>query len=223
MDESRRDIALRPLLGFDQVDIDRGFGRLCGIGMTPQMAEAFQAAHTYINIVRTNLATAHDSSLLSDQRNLTQYTILSLPPAATITNHFTQPTHTITYEACRLACWIFAVGVIFPVPAQSTPLALLAKQLHDVLRNPDASELWSSPQTRIPLLWILMLGGIAATQMPERPFFASAFGQSLRRSGITSWLGVRRVLDMMLWFDIACDESGQTLFYEANTPSERSF
>lgn len=179
------------------------------------MAEAFQAARMYINIVRANLAKSHDSSLLADQRNLTQYTILSLPPASTISHQFVHPAHAITYEACRLACWIFAVGVIFPVPAQSTPLASLARQLQGVLRDPEASGLWTSPQTRIPLLWILVLGGIAATEMPERPFFTSALERTLRRSGISSWLGVKRVLDIMLWYDMACDESAEALFYDA--------
>jgi hypothetical protein len=215
VDESRCGIELQPLLGFDQSDINRGFGRLGSIGITPQMAEAFQAARMYINIVRACLETSHDPSLLADQRNLTQYTILSLPPASTISHHFIHPLHAITYEACRLASWIFAVGVIFPVPAQSTPLARLAQQLQGVLRDPDASGLWTSPQTRIPLLWILVLGGIAATQMPERPFFASALGQTLRRSGISSWLGVKRVLEIMLWYDMACDESAEGLFYDA--------
>lgn len=215
VDDSRRGIQLRPLLGFDQSDIDRGFGRLCSIGITPQIAEAFQAARMYIKIVQASLATSYDPSLLADQRNLTQYTILSLPPSSTIPAQFNHPAHAITYEACRLACWIFSVGVIFPVPAQSTPLASLARQLQDVLRDPDACGLWTSPQTRIPLLWILMLGGIAATEMPERPFFVSALGRTLGRSGISSWLGVKRVLDIMLWYDMACDESAEALFYDS--------
>lgn len=221
VEESRYGISLQALLGFDQTDIDRGFGRLRSIGITPEMAEAFQAAHAYINIVRASLTTGYNVSLLADQRNLTHYTIMSLPPAAAIAHQFAHPTHATTYEACRLACWIFAVGVIFPVPAQCTPLGGLAKQLQGVLREPSASDLWSSPPARIPLLWILMLGGIAATEMPERPFFVSAFGQSARRSGITTYLGVKRVLEMMLWYDMACDESAQALFYEATTLSER--
>jgi hypothetical protein len=39
-----------------------------------------------------------------------------------ISVHRLESTHAATYEACRLAALVFGVGVIFPIPAQNTPL-----------------------------------------------------------------------------------------------------
>lgn len=204
------------MLGFGPADIENGFGRLSEIGVTPQMAEAFQSAYTYINIVKASLGGTYDVSMLADQRNITQYTLCLVPPPKDIPTYFSHPTQTATYEACRLASLIFGVGVIFPIPAQNTPLTSLMRQIQTILRERDSSGLWSSPAARIPLIWILTMAGIAATDTPERPFFVSALGETARRSGLASWPDVKRALEMMLWLDVACDEAGEYLWLEAN-------
>lgn len=217
LDASRNGISLRDLLGFAPSDVEHGFGRLQDIGVTPQMAEAFQAAFTYINIIRSSVANGYDVSLLADQRNLTEHTLLSLLPASDIPTAFSHPTQATTYDICRLAALIFGVGVIFPIPAQNTPLKSLAQQIQSLLRRPTASAMWSSPSNRIPLIWALTLGGIAATDAPERAFFVSALDETARRSGLTSWPDIRRALEMMLWYDVACDEAAELLWFEANS------
>lgn len=218
LDDSRKDMPIQTMLGFEQLDVERGFGRLQDIGITWQMAEAFQAGYTYINIVKTCLATSYDEALIADQRNLTQHTLLSLPPSTDLQTFYTHPTESTTYEACRLAAFVFAVGVIFPIPATNTPLPKLAQQLHSVLQHPTASALWNSPSARIPLVWVLMLGGIAATGTPQRPFFVETLRETAHRSGLTSYQDVKRMLEMMLWYDAACDEAGECLWAEAMEP-----
>lgn len=217
LDASRNGITVQELLGFGPSDIEHGFGRLQDIGVTPQMAEAFQAAFTYINIVRASLANGYDVSLLADQRNLTEHTLLSLKPASEIPTSFSYPTQATTYEICRLAALIFGVGVMFPIPAQNTPLKSLAQQIQSLLRESTSSAMWSTPANRIPLIWALTLGGIAATDTPERSFFVSGLGDTARRSGLTSWPSVKRALEMMLWYDEACDEAAELLWLEANS------
>lgn len=217
LDASRNGITLQELLGFGPSDIEDGFGRLQEIGITPNMAEAFQAIFRYINIIRASLVNGYDHPLLADQRNLTQHTLLSLPPSSDIPNSFSHPTEATTYDICRLTALIFGVGVIFPIPAQNTPLESLAKQIQTQLCLPTASAMWSAPRNRIPLLWTLTLGGIAATNTPERPFYVSALAETARRSGLTTWPQLRSTLDMMLWYDMACDEAGQILWLEANS------
>ena len=217
LDVSRNGITVQELLGFGPSDIEHGFGRLQDIGVTPQMSEAFQAAFTYVNIVKTGLANGYDVSLLADQRNLTEHTLLSLLPASDIPTSFSYPTQATTYEICRLAALIFGVGVMFPIPAQNTPLSSLAQQIQSLLREPTASAMWSTPANRIPLIWALTLGGIAATDTPERSFFVSGLGETARRSGLTSWPGVKRALEMMLWYDEACDEAAELLWLEVNS------
>lgn len=220
LNESRRGMSLQTMLGFLQSDVERGFGRLQDIGVTWQMAEALQAGYTYVNIVKACLGGSYDESLLADQRNCTQYTLLSLPPSTDLPTYTSHPTESTTYEACRLATLVFSVGVIFPIPTPNTPLPRLSQQLHSVLQQPTSTGLWTSPNARIPLIWILILGGIAATNTPQRPFFVSALAETAHRSGLSSWQDVKRILEMMLWYDLACDEAGELLWLEATSPSE---
>ncbi|CAI7596598.1 unnamed protein product [Penicillium glandicola] len=210
----RLGLSVQELLGFGQSDIDQGFGRLQAIGATPQMAEAFQAVHTYIGIIKANPNSTHDVSLLADQRNLTQHTLLCLSPASDLHTFFSHPTHAATYEACRLAALIFGVGVLFPIPAQNTPLNTLARLIRSLLLQPSSSQVWSSPTTRLSLIWVLTLGGIAANDTPERAWFASALGDIARRTGLNSWASIKSVLASMLWYDAACDTAAETLWQE---------
>lgn len=218
IDESRSNLSVQELLGFGTYHIDHSFRWLEQLGLTYHIVEAMTAAATYVEIMKTCMKGSHDVSLLSDQRNLTQYTLLSVPPAAEIQTAFSQPIDEAAYEACRLAMFIFAVGVVFPIPANNTPLPSLAKQLQAVLRRPDAAEIYTSTQYCILLIWVLTLGGIAAFDSPaERAFFGSALIEVTRRTGLTSWTDVKRAMDVMLWYDIACDEAGEAFFAEAQS------
>ncbi|KAJ5457482.1 hypothetical protein N7475_008870 [Penicillium sp. IBT 31633x] len=212
--DCRRGMSVQELLGFSSSDVDQGFGRLQGMGVTRQMAEAFQAVHTYIEIIRANPTSTKDVSLLADQRNLTQHTILCLAPASELHAFFSHPTHAATYEACRLAALIFGVGVVFPIPVQNTPLKTLARLIQSILLQPSSSDLWSSPSTRVPLIWVLTLGGIAANNTSERAWFVSALADTTHRTGLTSWESVQSVLSSMLWYDAACDIAAETLWLE---------
>ena len=221
IDEIRNRKSLQEVLNFNHSDIECGFGRLYEIGITPQLAEALQAAQAYIHIIQASLTVTYDISLLADQRNLTQHNLLSVPPAAELGSYFSHPSHATTYEACRLAAQIFGVGVILPIPAQSTPLHRLASQLKSVLCQPGSATLWSSSSTRVPLVWVLTLGGIAAYAAPCRPFFALALGETARQSGLKTWFDVKRILQNMLWYDQACDEAGEDLWRESAVTSRR--
>ncbi|CAG8910204.1 unnamed protein product [Penicillium egyptiacum] len=212
--DDRVGLSVQELLGFSPSDVDQGFARLQEIGATRQMAEAFQAVHTYIGIVKASPNSTNDVSLLTDQRNITQHTLLCLSPASDLHAFFSHPTHATTYEACRLAALVFGVGVIFPIPAQNTPLNTLAGLIQSVLLQPTSSDLWSSPSTRLPLIWVLTLGGIAANDAPERAWFASALGDITRRTGLHSWASVKSVLTSMLWYEAACDTAAETLWQE---------
>jgi hypothetical protein len=113
---------------------------------------------------------------------------------------------------------IFAVGVVFPIPANNTPLPGLAQKLQAVLKRPEAAEMYTSVQHCVLLIWVLTLGGIAAWDSPaERAFFGSALIEVTRRTGLTAWSDVKRAMDVMLWYDIACDEAGEAFFAEAQS------
>jgi hypothetical protein len=209
-------MSIQEMLGFTNTDITQGFGRLQAIGATSQMAEAFQAVHAYISIIKTNPTSVRDVSLLADQRNLTQHTLISLAPAADLHTFFSL-SHAATYEACRLAALIFGVGVLFPIPAQNTPLNNIARLIQGVLQQPNSSELWSAPATRIPLLWILTLGGIAANETPERAWFVSVLANIMSQTGLQNWPSLKTVLESMIWYDAACDLAAEALWFECQS------
>ncbi|KAJ5782061.1 hypothetical protein N7457_003835 [Penicillium paradoxum] len=214
--DERRGMSIQELLGFSSLAFDERFGRLQGVGATRQMIEAFQAVHAYIGITKSPNPT-RDISLLADQRNLTQHTLLSLPPASRLDIYVSQSTQATTYEALRLAALVFGVGVIFPIPAQNTPLSTLAREIRLVLLQSSSSVLWSSPSTRFALLWILTLGGIAAHDTPERTWFVSVLGDISRRTKLSSWASVKPIVTSMLWLDTACDRAAEALWLESTS------
>ncbi|KAJ6015884.1 Protein of unknown function DUF3468 [Penicillium herquei] len=218
-DQSRLEVPIQDLLGFSPSDIQNGFGKLQIIGFTPQMAEAFQAARTYMKIVDNIGSDAPNRidvnfAFLTDQRNLTEYTLLALPSASAILPYFSHPTQATTYEACRLAGLIFGVGVIFPIPAQNSPLQRLAHEINAVLLQETATAIWSSQSTRVSLIWVLVLGGIAAFDTPCRPFYVSSLAATARSSNIHTWDEVKCLLTNMLWYDKAGDKPGKVLWEE---------
>ncbi|KAJ5929817.1 hypothetical protein N7454_006767 [Penicillium verhagenii] len=229
LDETRLGIPLQKLIGFGSSDIQHGFGRLQVIGFTAEMAEAFQAARSYINIIQKSEEILKQSidnhlneSLLADQRNFTEYTLLALLPSEAITSYFSHPTQGTTYEACRLAGLIFGIGVIFPIPEQNSPLKTLAKKLRTTLLQETAEALWSSATTRVPLIWILTLGGIAAFGSPDRSFFVSSLADVARHSNIRSWSGIQLALDEMLWHEGAGEKAGRDIWREVENYLEQN-
>ncbi|PWY77066.1 hypothetical protein BO70DRAFT_397954 [Aspergillus heteromorphus CBS 117.55] len=216
--QERRGIHLQELLGYTPVDVDRRHGPLRDIGLTPELVEVIYAMHLYTNIVENHLRTHvvnPDYSLLSDQRNLVHYTLLSIPSASQLDGFAAYQPHEVIYEACRIAALIFGVGVVFPLPAQSTPLAQLAKLIQNVVQLSDVATTWNHPQARIVLFWVLILGGIAADDQPERSWFVQIISQAAASHGIGTWDDARKLLGLMLWYDRACDKAGRELWQEA--------
>lgn len=216
LERCRRGHTLQSLLGFSPLDIEHGFGRFREIGFTPEMAETFQAARVYTNIVEDYLKgkmVKPDLTMIVDQRNLVHYTILSLPSANELQCH-TYQSHKIIYEACRLAALIYGVGVVFPLPSGSTPLSDLARLIQTILQTPSSPCVWEYADAGIALIWALALGGIAAENLPERTWFITTLGHTARQNRISCWAEFRNALGSLLWCDAACDQPGKRLWLE---------
>jgi hypothetical protein len=200
-----------------RTDLEHGFMLLCKIGFTAELAEVFQAMKAYTSIVEKY----HDGSTtkpglcrISNQRNFVQYRLLSLPPAGKLDQDF-RKSHPV-YEICRLAGLIFGVGVIFPLPAQTAPLPTLVKLCQAELQESRLESDWWFPDAVGVLIWVLTLGGIAATGLPNRIWFVAALGRVTACSGLSSWRDLKPVLDRILWLDSACDFGGQQLWEEVD-------
>jgi hypothetical protein len=206
---------LQDLLGFGPTDLEDGFMRLCKIGFTAELAEVYQAMKAYMSIVERyqDGSTAEpDMCRISNQRNIVQYHLLSLRSAGQFDQKFRQ--NYPVYESCRLAGLIFGVGVIFPLPTRTAPFQTLVKLLQAELRKSNLESIWCSRDAVGALLWILTLGGIAATGLPERVWFVATLGWVASHSGLSRWRDLKQVLEQMPWLDSACGSAGQQLWDE---------
>jgi hypothetical protein len=206
---------LQDQLGFGPTDLEDGFMRLCKIGFTTELAEVYQAMKTYMSIVETyqdGSASEPDLCRISDQRNLVQYHLLSLPSAGQFNRKFRQ--NYPVYETCRLTGLIFGVGVIFPLPARTAPFQTLVKLLQAELWESNLESTWCSRDAAGVLLWILTVGGIAAIGLPERAWFVATLGWATARFDLSRWRDLKQFLELMPWLDSACDSAGQQLWDE---------
>jgi hypothetical protein len=190
---------------------------LCKIGFTAELAEVFQAMKAYTSIVEKyedGSTTEPDLCRICNQRNFVQHCLLSLLPAGKLDQDF-RKSHPV-YEICRLTGLIFGVGVIFPLPAQTAPLPTLVRLLQTELQESSLESDWWFLDAVKVLIWVLTLGGIAATGLPNRTWFVAALGRVSARSGLARWQDLKLVLDQMVWLDSACDFGGEQLWEEVD-------
>jgi hypothetical protein len=154
---------------------------------------------------------------ITNQRNLVQYHLLSLPPAGQFDKNFRK--RYPVYEACRLAGLIFGVGVTFPLPAQTAPFSTLVRFLQAELQASGLESTWPCRDAVRILLWVLTVGGIAATGFPERAWFVATLGRVIARSRLSRWQDLKQVLEPMPWLDSACGYAAKKLWDEYDDSS----
>jgi hypothetical protein len=116
-----------------------------------------------------------------------------------------------TYECCRLTAIIFSVAVILPIPNTYDVLQTLVQRLKAAIEV-SGTESYGAECSEV-LLWILVLGGIAALDKPERSWFVSQLALLVERLKI-DWAAAERILETFLWLEIACSSSGRRLWSE---------
>ncbi|KAJ0420379.1 hypothetical protein BJY00DRAFT_138173 [Aspergillus carlsbadensis] len=218
---SRKNKTMQELLGYSDAAIDRYYVQHQHLGLPRSIAEILCAMDTYTNLVDQAQMGKYDSSLLADQRSIVHYTLLCLPSGASnqpdSNPNGTQPPplqpQDIIYEALRLACLIYSVGIVLPIPPQSSPIMKLAELLRDTLSNPNHPFLWTTPQAQVALLWILTLGGIAATHTPHRSWYIERLCRVVEHHNIASYEHLLRYLAMLAWYPVACDTPGMELWF----------
>jgi hypothetical protein len=68
-------------------------------------------------------------------------------------------------------------------------------------------------------LWILVLGGIAALDKPERPWFVSQLALAVEISKI-DWDAAEKTFENLLWLESACSPGGRQLWDEVMGTAE---
>jgi hypothetical protein len=153
-------------------------------------------------------------------RTAAQHRILSLPPSFELQDASGLSPH--TYEACRTCALIYGIAVIFPVSNVYNLVQNLASRLQESLMYLDVESCELSLSALY--LWILVLGGIAASDGPERTFFVVHLESIVMKYQICEWSGVEEILQKFLWLESACGPGGRALWAEVmkSTPRWRS-
>ncbi|OAP57263.1 hypothetical protein AYL99_08001 [Fonsecaea erecta] len=218
-DDGDRTATLWGMLGMRPSELRDEFtySSLFDLGLTTDLAVVWVAMQRYEHGVEMFVDGALpdlDLARLCDRRNLIQHTLLSLP------SHIDLPSAARSqpiYEPTRLAILIYSLTVIFPIPAQTAPITILTRQLKTALRESDMRSSWSSShQAQRLLMWILVIGGVAARDVPEeRLWFIAALGRLSAQLGIKRFEDLKKtVLKRILWLDRACDDAGKRLWAE---------
>ncbi|KAL2861794.1 hypothetical protein BJX68DRAFT_251642 [Aspergillus pseudodeflectus] len=214
---------LQDTINIQEHIIDSGPDILLSLQVTEEMHSVFCAARVYVSIVdayQQGSALAMHSAAICDHRNLLQWQIMSLPPV----NELGSVIDGLCpmYEPCRLALIILGVGVVFPLPAETSPLVEASRMLQIALQAYSYSTPSLGSQSTVASLevlrvycWCVVLGGIASTGSHERVWFVHELRQVAAAIPVSSWSELHFVLRSILWFDEACSSAGKELFMEA--------
>ena len=121
------------------------------------------------------------------------------------------------YECCRLTALIYSVAVVLPLPNSHSVLQELVRRLTVVMEILDFRIFGVGLEG--VLLWMLVLGGIAALDTPQRDWFTSRLAWAVRKLDRDDWEGVEDILRSFLWLDSACGQGGRLLWREAMAAS----
>jgi hypothetical protein len=141
-----------------------------------------------------------------------QKRLLVLPTAKELNINTSVSSCPNIYECCRITAMIFSIAVIYPIPNTYDVLQTLVRQLKASLKVVDIENL--SVDYSGVLLWILVLGGIAALGKSERPCFVSNLALINVKRLKLDWGGVEDILKSFLWLESACSPGGRRLWCE---------
>jgi hypothetical protein len=145
-----------------------------------------------------------------DRRNSVQHKLMSLPTGDELVED--EVASVYLYEAIRHAAFIYSTAVTFPLPAMSGHFHKLAAILKPLLETSKSDPCWRHCPSA--LLWILVLGGIAASDTEEREWFVESVVFIAKISQIRTWEQVTEIMEGFLWLDSACDAGGRILWAE---------
>lgn len=196
--------------------LGRRFRDLQGYGVTENaifVLDTISALTIAINHYLDGEPAGLSLGALSKIRTSVQHRLLSLPTADEIND--LSPTQSIElniYETCRLTAVIYGVAIIFPIPNSYNALQELVQRLKTSIEVCKVDRL----AITLPdfLLWILVLGGIAALEKPQRPWYVAQLAKLAKKTDIYDWERIVEKLSHFLWLESACGPGGQRLWSE---------
>lgn len=151
-----------------------------------------------------------DLALLIDTRNAVQHSLLSLPAASELEYGDVSSGH--LYESVRYTAIVYSVAVTFPLPPVTGVYDTLTKRLTELLEESREDVCWEMfPKV---LLWVLVLGGIAASVTADRKWFVQNLAALSAALNTLRWEDIVLELGQYLWLERACDVGGRSLWLE---------
>ncbi|KAL2066123.1 hypothetical protein VTL71DRAFT_2194 [Oculimacula yallundae] len=117
------------------------------------------------------------------------------------------------YECCRLTAFIYSVAVTFPIPNTRVVLRYYVGLLKAAIEDLEVESFEDGKVDEI-MLWILMMGGIAALGKEEREWFVETLG-ILREKMEISWSEAIGIFEKFLWLNSACGAGGKRLWEDS--------
>jgi hypothetical protein len=207
-------MTLKDILGIDDFSQNPKSEITEGDHVSPEMQKIFRSLRIYVELIETyqdGIQMGMDT--LCDYRNVIQWHIMSLLPSTQLGS--AHVSFYPLYEACRLALVTFGVGITFPLPPQTAPLASLARMLQIELQVYSQATQNDSLEVQRLYSWCLMVGGIAGKGSSERSWYASKLQHYATSRGLSTWHEMRMELREVCWLDSACDLAGKMLWDEA--------
>jgi hypothetical protein len=189
------------------------FWNLHDHGLTDEMLQVFDAIGSLTVAIDHYLQGKPDAltvGVIARTRTAIQKRLLLLPSDDEFST--TTLSGPCLYEACRLTGLIFGIAVVFPIPKTYDLLRTLSQRLQASIEK---FEIFRSKSFEVQyvLLWMLMLGGIAALDKAERPWFVSQLVRLVRILRI-DWDSVGEIMESFLWLESACGSGGRLLWSE---------
>jgi len=147
---------------------------------------------------------------LSKMRTSVQHRLLSLPSRTELGGlALLEPD---VYEACRLTAIIYGVAIVYPISNSYKVLQQLVQLLKNSLEICDIERLGVAQPDL--LLWMLVLGAIAAFEKPERLWYITQLAKWAKKREVYDWTRVEEKLLLFLWMDSACGTGGGQVWIE---------
>ncbi|PMD48019.1 hypothetical protein L207DRAFT_505123, partial [Hyaloscypha variabilis F] len=196
--------------------LGQGFEKLLLFGINKDMANVLHSMVELTHIIDFHcrgVTSILDLGLFIEQRNTLQHSLMSLATGDEL--KYGEISSVCLYESIRHTAIIFSIAVTFPMPPISGIFGKVAGELRDILEKSKLDPCWQlCPKT---LLWMLILGGIAASGTSDRAWYVRNLVALSEALNLTEWEDAALETENYLWLESACDAGGNSLWNEVKS------
>jgi hypothetical protein len=200
-------------MNFPLKKLGQGFQDLLAFGINEAAASVLQDMADLTIVIDLHcrgIRPISDMTVLIDKRNAVQHSLMSLTRGDEL--NYGEVNSVCLYESVRHAAIIYSAAVTFPLPPLTGIFRNLATLLKMTMEESKLDPCWQlCPKV---LLWILILGGIAATDTVERSWYVQNLAAVSDALELSEWEEVTEELRNYLWLESGCDAGGRMLWIE---------